>query len=211
MPNLATAPAGPDSNPAALVSARLHAWDRRALDPGPTGRRAAVAIVLVDQPYGTDMLVIKRSNRGRNAGQWALPGGRVEPDEDAVTAALRELTEEIGIVCTAAHVLGLLDDLTTRSGFVITPVVVAAPDGTSWRRNPDEVASVHPIPIRRLTEPGRPRWRETRAGALLQMPLRHDMVVHAPTGAILWQFAEVCLRGRPLRLDGVIEPAFTAS
>lgn len=210
MSDLATEPRGEESPSLALISARLQAWDRHALDRGPTGRRAAVVIVLVDRPSATHVLVVKRSTLGRNAGQWALPGGRMEPLEDAATAALRELHEEIDVTCTPAHVLGQLDDVTTRSGFVITPVVVAAPSGTSWRRNPTEVASVHPIPLHRLTAPGTPRWRATREGTLLQMPLRHDMVVHAPTGAILWQFAEVCLHGRPRRLEGIINPAFTA-
>lgn len=56
----------------------------------------------------------------RHAGQWALPGGKLDEGETAVDAALRELQEELGLQLTPDHVLGLLDDYTTRSGFVMT-------------------------------------------------------------------------------------------
>jgi ADP-ribose pyrophosphatase YjhB (NUDIX family) len=59
-------------------------------------------------------------------GQWALPGGRIDAGETPEAAALRELGEEVGLIVDAGEVLGRLDDFTTRSGFVITPVVVWA-------------------------------------------------------------------------------------
>lgn len=196
---------------APAIAARLRTWDRHTAVPDPRRRRAAVAITLVEPSTGPHVLLVKRAPRGRNAGQWGLPGGRIEPGEDAVVAALRELAEETSVVRQPTDVLGVLDDFKTSSGFAITPIVVAAPAVTKWRRNPAEIASLHPIPLRRLTEPGVPRWRRSAEHTLLQMPLRHDMVIHAPTGAILWQFAEVCLRGRTLRLTDIVEPAFTAT
>jgi 8-oxo-dGTP pyrophosphatase MutT (NUDIX family) len=191
-----------------LWCTRLAAFPRIAADPA--GRRAAgVAICIVDddEPH---VLLIKRAPRGRNAGQWALPGGRLEAGEDAVTAALRETTEEIGVVADSGAVLGLLDDFVADSGFVITPVVLHLPASVRPQGNPAEVQSVHRIPLRRLESDDLPRWAQLPDGRpLLQMPLRPDIVVHAPTGAILWQFREVVLLDRQTRVADVAQPAFT--
>ena len=194
-----------------VISARLAAWNRRIVEPGSSLRRAAVAITLIDRNRAAQVLIVKRVNRGLNPGQWALPGGRVDAGEDAITAALRELHEEAGMEAGPADVLGLLDDFVTNSGHLITPVVVAIAANQSPRRNAAEIASLHPIPLQRLLEPGVPRWRRGPDNSgLLQLPLRHDLIMHAPTGAILWQFAEVALRGRNCRVSHLTEPAFTA-
>jgi 8-oxo-dGTP pyrophosphatase MutT (NUDIX family) len=194
-----------------LIEANLAAFERRAVAAAAGVRRAAVAVTLLDRGDEPNFLVIKRVPRGRNAGQWALPGGRLDGAEDAVSAALRELAEETNLVAGPGDVVGLLDDFVTASGFVITPVVVVPPPGQRPRRSPDEVSSVHHVPVRRLLSPDVPRWRRQPDGSmLLQMPLRPYMVVHAPTGAIVWQFAEVALRGLPRRVSHLEQPAFTA-
>ncbi|HJP78884.1 MAG TPA: CoA pyrophosphatase [Pseudonocardiaceae bacterium] len=190
--------------------ARLAALPRIVADPAGH-RTAAVAVCIVDdaQPH---VLLIKRASRGRNAGQWAFPGGRMEPGEDAITAALRETAEEIGIVAEQSAVLGLLDDFVADSGFVIIPVVVHLPGSIQPRPNPAEVHSIHRIPLRRLESGDLPQWGQLPDGRpLLRMPLRQDMVVHAPTGAILLQFREVVLLNRHTRVADLAQPAFTAS
>ncbi|MCH6468910.1 NUDIX hydrolase [Sinomonas terrae] len=187
---------------------RLADRPHRELPRAPHERQAAVAITLIERAGVPCVPVIKRAARGRNAGHWALPGGRVEPSESSESAALRELAEETGLLCEHDDVLGRLDDITTATGHVISPWVVAAPGKRPFKRSAAEVASLHPIPVARLLAPGVPRWRETPEGSLLQMPLRHDMVIHAPTGAILWQFAEVVLRGRDVDFGHILEPAF---
>ena len=81
----------------------------------------------------------------RHAAQWALPGGRVDPGETAEQTALRELDEELGVRLPPDAVLGRLDDYATRSGYVITPVVVWGGAGLELRPNPDEVAHAYRI------------------------------------------------------------------
>ena len=92
--------------------------DGRPMDAGLDGR-------MVDVSGGAAFLLCRRASRlNSHAAQWALPGGRVDPGETAVEAALRELEEEVGISLLDSTVLGLLDDYPTRSGYVITPVVI---------------------------------------------------------------------------------------
>jgi 8-oxo-dGTP pyrophosphatase MutT (NUDIX family) len=115
----AVAPSARDAITSAL--ARL---DRQAV-PLEGRRPAAVAIAIVDDGEELALLLTRRAARMRaHPGQWALPGGRTDDGETPVAAALRELDEELGLRCAEADVLGLLDDYATRSGYVITPVVV---------------------------------------------------------------------------------------
>ena len=73
--------------------------------------------------------------RSSHSGQWALPGGRLDEGESPEEAALREMTEEIGLELSHDSVLGRLDDFVTRSGYVITPIVV-------WAGQADEAGSI---------------------------------------------------------------------
>ncbi|MGW0995944.1 NUDIX hydrolase [Streptomyces sp. NPDC002523] len=194
----------------ARVRANLAAFERREATVPPGVRRAGVCLTLFRRRGEPHVMLIKRVARGRNAGQWALPGGRLDGAETPVQAALRELGEETGISAEPADVAGVLDDFVTDSGFVITPVVVVPPAPVRPVRDAREVHSLHPIPLRRLTDPDLPHWHTDSDGRrLLQMPLRRGMVIHAPTGALLWQFREVALLGRPTRVAELAQPAFT--
>lgn len=195
---------------AAQVRANLASFERHAAEPLPGRRRAAVAITVLSHRGEPHVLLTKRVVRMRNPGQWALPGGLIEGEETAGTAALRELAEEAGIRATSTDVIGFLDDFQADSGFLITPAVVVPRNSVRPVRNPAEVHSLHPIPVRRLLDPDLPRWRpQPDGGVLLQLPLRRGMVVHAPTGALLWQFREVALLGRHTRVAGTAQPPFT--
>jgi 8-oxo-dGTP pyrophosphatase MutT (NUDIX family) len=186
-----------------LIISHLAGFERREVPLADGLRRAAVTVcVLEDAGRAPYTILIKRAPRGRNPGQWALPGGRLDDGELPVQAALRELAEETAV--TGVEVVGLLDDFVTDSGFVITPVV-AFGGRQEPVADPREVASVHEVPLEWFLAPGVPRWRE----GLLQMPLGPSIVIHAPTGAILWQFAEVALRGRELRVFDVAQPRWT--
>jgi 8-oxo-dGTP pyrophosphatase MutT (NUDIX family) len=189
------------------MRANLGRLDRRPIRLTGDRRRAGVAVAVLDSDTNPSVLLIKRAAHGRHAGQWAFPGGRVEAGERTVAAALREAREEVGL--EEAEVVGALDDILTGTGFIVTPVVMFAPPAVRLRRDPTEVHSLHRVGLERLVAPGMPRWVPNGSGAeLLQYRLRQNMVVHAPTGAMLWQFAEVALRGRDTRVADLSQPAF---
>ncbi|MEV5080527.1 CoA pyrophosphatase [Streptomyces sp. NPDC056159] len=206
----ATAPVTHLGEAADRIRANLAAFERREATAPQATRRAGVCLTVFGHRGQAHVLLIKRAPRGRNAGQWALPGGRLDDGETPVAAALRELAEETGISAQPGDVAGLLDDFVTDSGFVITPVVVIPRAPVTPARDRREVHSLHPIPLHRLTDPDIPRWRTADDGRpLLQLPLRRGMVVHPPTGALLWQFREVALLGLPTRVADLAQPVFT--
>jgi len=108
---------------------------------------------------GASFLLCRRAAKmNRHAGQWALPGGKLDQGETAVDAALRELHEELGMQLTPDHVLGLLDDYTTRSGFVMTPVVLWAGHNAQVVPEPSEVAHAYRIGLHELCRADSPRF-----------------------------------------------------
>src|SRR4030095_6816463 len=119
-------------------------------DTEPELKRAAVAIALREAVAGggTTFLLTRRAATLRShAAQWALPGGRCDHGETQAQAALRELHEELGVALGEGDVLGLLDDYPTRSGYLITPVVVWAGTSAALSPNAVEVVSVHRIAL----------------------------------------------------------------
>jgi 8-oxo-dGTP pyrophosphatase MutT (NUDIX family) len=183
----------------------------REMHPGGELVRAAVAVAVVDDEAGRACFVLTRRapRLANHGGQWALPGGRIDGDETAVEAALRELAEEVGLECPASEVLGVLDDYPTRSGFVITPVVVWAGAACELRPDPREVASVHRVPLTELDRPGVPRLRRIPQSErpVISIPIVGTHV-HAPTAAVVYQFREVAMHGRATRVAHFEQPVF---
>jgi 8-oxo-dGTP pyrophosphatase MutT (NUDIX family) len=168
----------------------------------PAGWSRDAALLLTRRPL----------TMNRHAGQWALPGGRLDEGEDACAGALRELQEEVGLALAPSDLLGALDDYVTRSGFVITPLVFWGGKADALTPDPREVASVHRIPVEELmrgdlllVDPpeieGRPILR-IRVG---------DNWMAAPTAALLYQFREVCVAGNATRVSHFDQPLFARS
>jgi len=190
------------------IGQHLERFARRG-HPDEGLKRAAVAVVVVDDGEGQGGLVLtKRSSKLRaHTSQWALPGGRLDPGESPVDAVLRELSEEVNLSLGADTVLGTLDDYPTRSGYLITPVVVWTAPDAQMIANPDEVASIHRIPFTELNRGDSPAFISIPESdrPVIQM-LINDNRVHAPTGAVLYQFREVGLHGRDVRVDHLEQP-----
>lgn len=159
---------------------------------------------------GAAFLLCRRPSNMRNhPGQWALPGGRLADGESPLDAALREVEEEVGLRLGPDSVVGWLDDYATRSGFVITPVVLWCEGDPTLTPDPGEVLAAYRIGLHALLA-GEPRFIEIPESEkpVLQVPLGNDLI-HAPTGALLLQFREVALLGRiGERVDHVEEPVF---
>jgi 8-oxo-dGTP pyrophosphatase MutT (NUDIX family) len=159
---------------------------------------------------GAAFLLCRRAVRLRaHSAQWALPGGRLDPGETVVDAALRELAEELGIRLAPSAVLGLLDDYPTRSGYVITPVVVWGGGRLDPRPSPDEVVAVYRVGLHQLLRQDSPRFIAIPESPrpVVQIPLGNDLI-HAPTGAVLLQFRWLCLEGRHDAVDELEQPVF---
>lgn len=177
-------------------------------------RAAAVTIAVVpssDAGQASFLLTQRPETLNRHAGQFALPGGRVDEGERDVDAALRELDEELGLRVPESAVLGRLDDFPTRSGFRIRPFVAWIEDLVALRPDPREVAHCHHVPLADLDDHRVPTLRDAPYGEhpVLSMFLRSlDDEIFAPTAAMIYQFREVALAGRATRVSHYEQPRF---
>ena len=188
-------------------------------------KKAAVAVTIVDHQHGVDfryrwpdesavgrpaMILTRRSAGLKNhAGQWALPGGRMEAGERPEDTVLRELEEEVGLRLESNRIIGRLDDYDTRSGFTIKPVVVWAGTHVDLIPNPGEVASIHLIPLSEFMRDDAPILTDIPESdnPVLTMPVGNDSIA-APTAAIIYQFREVAVLGNHRRVAHYEQPYF---
>ncbi len=185
-------------------------FDRRSHEDAEL-RAAAVALALLPDASGMPCFVLTRraAKLRAHTGQWALPGGRIDAGESAAQAALRELSEEVGLHLPPESVLGLLDDYPTRSGYCITPVVVWVGADAPLEPNPEEVAAAYHVCLEELERPDVPQLRSIPESdrPVISIPLLGTHI-HAPTAAILYQLREVALRGLGTRVAHFEQPVF---
>jgi len=194
----------------ARIARNLEGFARQA-HAGEGLRSAAVALALLPDERGAASFVLtRRAARLRaHGGQWALPGGRLDPGETPAGAALRELSEEVGLQLAGDAVLGLLDDYPTRSGFRVTPVVVWAGADARLAPNAEEVAAAYRVRLAELLRDDVPHLRRIPESErpVISIPLLGTHI-HAPTAAILFQLREVALRGVATRVAHYEQPVF---
>ena len=185
----------------------------RIVHAGGNLKRAAVALTLTAADDGsgqTAFLLTRRAASLRaHSGQWALPGGRLDPGETLEAAALRELSEEVGLDLPTSEILGVLDDYPTRSGYVITPVVAWLQDASALRPNPDEVASTHLIRLDYIAAPDAVDFETIPESdrPLIRLRISEEHHIHAPTAAVVYQLREL-VAGRVTRVTELEQPVF---
>jgi 8-oxo-dGTP pyrophosphatase MutT (NUDIX family) len=193
------------------VTANLNAFVRIQA-PFEGLKRAAVAIALIPDDKGEGAYVLTRRAPGLNnhAGQFALPGGRIDTGETAVEGALRELCEEVSLCLKEDAVLGFLDDYRTQSGYLITPIVVWAGADAKMKANPEEVARIHRVTFRELNRPDSPEFIDIPESErpVIRLLMGESNALHAPTAAMVYQFREVGLHGRETRVAHLGEPVW---
>jgi 8-oxo-dGTP pyrophosphatase MutT (NUDIX family) len=209
------------------ISANLKTFDIQKHDRDDV-KQAAVAITVVEAGHGTDvyglipydkwsrsaaLILTKRASMlKKHSGQWALPGGRMDKGETPEQTALRELSEEVGLQLNNDNVIGRLDDFTTRSGFVISPVVLWGGTATEMHPNPAEVESIHRISFKDFMRKDAPILHENNESKnpILLMPVGNSWIA-APTAAIIYQFLEVAILGQNTRVAHFEQPYFAWS
>lgn len=202
-----------DASLGADVARKLAQLDPVSLPPNGL-KRAAVCLILTSDPDGNAavVLTLRSTHIKRHANQFAFPGGRVDPGETAIDAALRETHEEVGLVLARDAVIGTLDDFATRSGYLITPVVVWAPAAIEMRANPDEVAAIYRVPLSELMQVDVPQFVRIPESdrPVIRYPLLGTLI-HAPTAALLYQLIEVAVYGRATRVAHLEQPVWAWS
>jgi 8-oxo-dGTP pyrophosphatase MutT (NUDIX family) len=190
------------ANLARLASVPLEA---RAL------KHAAVSILVTDAGDGNAAFLLTRraAHLNAHAGQYALPGGRVDEGESALDAARREAREEIGLALAKEDFLGRLDDYPTRSGYRITPLVAWLDGAATLSPNPAEVERIYRVPLTELGKAGSPQFVTIPESdqPVIRYPLLGTQL-HAPTAAVLYQFMEVAVLGRATRVAHLEQPVF---
>lgn len=113
-----------------------------------TLRQAAVLVPIIDRSEGATVLLTRRADTlTSHSGQVAFPGGRLDPGETAVQAALREATEEVALDPGFVDPLGLLDAYETVTAFCVTPVVALVRPDFTVVASEAEVAEVFEVPL----------------------------------------------------------------
>jgi 8-oxo-dGTP pyrophosphatase MutT (NUDIX family) len=120
------------------------------------GKPSAVLVPLFEEDGETSVILTRRSSRLRShTGEVSFPGGRVDPGEAPLAAALREATEEIGLDPEQVQIVGQLSPLSTvSSAAAITPFVGALAARPSLHPNPAEVERVFDVSLAELASDG---------------------------------------------------------
>lgn len=153
---------------------------------------AAVLIAITNRAEPGVILTQRRADMRKHPGQVAFPGGKLDPGEDAVQAALREAHEELGIDPAHVRVIGQSDNLITGTGFDITPVLAVVPPDLDLVPNPEEVSAWFEAPLAHVLDPANHVPRETYFSGILRPYIEimwQDYRIWGATAAIVVNLA----------------------
>ena len=160
------------------------------------GRAAAVLVAITERPDPGVLLTVRREHMRNHAGQVSFPGGRLDPGEDAVAAALREAQEEIGLPPETVELWGATDPYRTVTGFAVTPVLGLVPPDLPLAPHEDEVADWFEAPLSFLLDPA----NQQRMSADFQGRTRHYYQIDW-RGRRIWGATAAMLVNLTRRLD----------
>lgn len=120
---------------------------------------AAVLLAVTDRTEPGLILTVRREHLRTHAGQIAFPGGRIDPGEDAIEAALREAHEEILLTPAAVEIVGTIEPYRTVTGYIVTPVVAVIPPNLPLEPHENEVADWFEAPLAFLLDPANQQER----------------------------------------------------
>jgi 8-oxo-dGTP pyrophosphatase MutT (NUDIX family) len=161
---------------------------------------ASVLVAITDRPEPGMLLIHRPDTMRAHPGQIAFPGGRRDPGEDAITAALREAEEELGIDPALVRVVGPSDLYRSGSGYEITPVIAVVPGDIAITPNPTEVASWFEAPVAFVLNPENQTVQEIEAEGARHRFVEivwQEHVIWGVTGAILSNLAKRLEWGAP--------------
>jgi len=169
------------------------------VDPAdrPDLRLAAVLVPIIVHESGPTVLLTRRADHlNSHSGQVAFPGGKVEPGETPVEAALREAEEEVGLDRGFVDVAGFIDPYETGTGFRILPVIAFVRPGFTLTADPGEVAEIFEVPLSFLLNKDNHErhsvfWRGKRR-AYYAMPYQGHYIWGATAGMIRNLHDRVC-------------------
>lgn len=192
------------------LESKLGSFERHKADAADL-RRAAVALVILPDADGEACVLLTQRafHLSKHAGQYALPGGRIDAGETTVEAALREAHEEVGLRLDTERVLGRLDDFVTKSGFHMGAVAVWGDPDETIVPSPDEVAEAHLVPLAQLADPKTLHLIDGEPGQAPVLSLAIvETLVFAPTAAIMLQLAKLAVDGVVERVHHYEQPRF---
>jgi 8-oxo-dGTP pyrophosphatase MutT (NUDIX family) len=137
---------------------------------------AAVLVAITDRSEPGLILTVRREHLRTHAGQVAFPGGRIDPGEDAIAAALREAHEEIFLDPSKVEIIDSIEPYRTITSYSVTPVIGVIPPDLPLEPHEHEVAEWFEAPLAFVLDPA----NQIRRSALFQRRERHYY-------EILWQ------------------------
>ena len=159
---------------------------------------AAVLVAITDRAEPGVHFTLRRDNMRSHAGQVAFPGGRIDPGEDVVTAALREAEEEIGLPPAAVELWGAADPYRTVTNFLVTPILGMVPPDLVLFPHEHEVADLFEAPLSFVLDPA----NQHRMSVELQGATRHYYQINW-NGRRIWGATAAMLVNLRLRLEAL--------
>ena len=161
----------------------------------PEIKPAAVLIAITDRAEPGVILTVRRDDLRTHAGQVAFPGGRIDPGEDAVAAALREAWEELGLDPGLVEPVAALEPYRTITGYEVTPVLAVIPPDLPLAPHELEVADWFEAPLAHLVDPA----NRKQQSVLFQGQQRHYYEI-GWDGRHIWGATAAMLVNLSLRL-----------